>query len=287
MTDQHINGQFLTGDVGDEQQHVSSSQTEVNHIADANKMVASYHPEPGTECLSRAVLNGQWCSWKPVVIRAYNQGEVWVQCPVTKESFICPVSAMEFRPTHELVPVSKGGELNKASWDDFVARLRHDCVGEGVHDHYTANAIFNVEERIYIYGIDLDYTDQVAVCVDDASYHSAQEYLESCDEEEREDLNSKAQLEYGSDFRDLSGYELHSMLNERDNYTVTGWDERWKYVNSHFTKDAAEHFIATNSHNYRKGLRVYVDSQYRCQEYNTIKEAILSGKLQFVEGEQA
>ena len=58
------------------------------------------------------------------------------------------------------VSLAHGAPLSTESWADFVARLRHDCVGEGVHDHYTADAIFKVEARVLIYGIDRTYTDK-------------------------------------------------------------------------------------------------------------------------------
>lgn len=305
MTDQHMNGQFLTGDVGDEQQHVGTSLT-ANQESEAAKITGmcadgmrcgpthcptcpnTWLPNAGTECEARAIKGDEWCSWKPVVVRAYDGSDVWIQCPVTKESFICPVSAMDFRPTPELVPVSKGGELNKASWDDFVARLRHDCVGEGVQDHLTANAIFRVEERRIISGIDKDYTDKWVLIVEDSQYFSPKEYWDERDEEDQAELDSSAQEKHGCNFLEARESHQWDILEELcDEHTVTGWDDDWEHVNSHFTQEAADHFINTNRHNHRKGLRVYVDSQFRCYEFNTIKEAILSGKLQFVEGEQA
>jgi hypothetical protein len=37
-----------------------------------------------------------------------------------------------------------------------VQRLRHYCVGEGVRDHCTSCAIFIVEARKTIYGLDME-----------------------------------------------------------------------------------------------------------------------------------
>ncbi|MGW8466514.1 hypothetical protein [Pseudomonas sp. CLCA07] len=38
--------------------------------------------------------------------------------------------------------------LDADTWSDVVKRLRHDCVGAGVRDHCTANAIFIVQVRL-------------------------------------------------------------------------------------------------------------------------------------------
>ncbi len=46
--------------------------------------------------------------------------------------------------------------------------------------------------------------------------------------------------------------------------------------------DAAEAFIKRKKHDYRKGLRVYVDASTYSWELNTIKAAILSGRIGFL-----
>lgn len=173
-----------------------------------------------------------------------------------------------------------GAPLSSDSWSDFVARLHHDCMGEGVHDHCTADAIFKVEAREIIYGMNQDYTDKLAVLIDDSAWFSPQEYWDDLDEEQQSQLNELAQDLEGKDFLELGGFRAQwSLLGDLKDHTVTGWDEKWVPVNSHFTKDAAEAFIQRKKHDYRRGLRVYVDAQTHCWEYNTIKEAILKGRI--------
>jgi len=116
--------------------------------------------------------------------------------------------------------LATGATLTPETFADFVARLRHDVAGEGVKDHYTADAIFIVQAR-----------------------------------------------------------KQWSILDALPDHTVTGWDEKWEYVSAHMTKDAAEAFIQRKKHDYRKGLRVYVESQCYCWEYNTIIAALMSGEL--------
>lgn len=177
------------------------------------------------------------------------------------------------------VSLAHGAPLSSESWDDFVARLRHDCVGEGVHDHCTADAIFRVEARAFIYGIDRDYTDKLAVICDDSVWFSPQEYWDDLDEDQQSRLNMVVKQAHECDFLELKERDQWALLDEIDDHSVVGWDEKWEHVNSHFTKDAAEAFIKRKRHDYREGMRVYVDAQTYCWEYNTIKEGILQGRI--------
>jgi hypothetical protein len=178
--------------------------------------------------------------------------------------------------------LATGAELNSATWADFVTRLRHDCVGEGVRAHSTAEALFTVQARRIVSGIDTEYTDKLLVYFDGDTWYSPKEYLDDCDEVDREKLNVLAHESAGTElvgFLELPESDQWDILGDLDDHTVTGWEEKWKYVNSHFTKDAAEAFIKRKKHDYRDGLRVYVEAQIYCWEFNAIKEAILSGKL--------
>lgn len=177
------------------------------------------------------------------------------------------------------VSLAHGALLSAESWADFVARLHHDCVGEGVRSHRTADAIFKVESRERIYGIDKDYTDKLAIIFDDSVWFSPQEYWDDLDEKGRAELNRVAQRWSECDFLERDEDDQWEQLGDLDDHRVTGWDESWEYVCSHFTKDAAEAFIERKRHDYRKGIRVYVDAQTHCWEYNTIKEGILQGRI--------
>lgn len=180
--------------------------------------------------------------------------------------------------------LAKGYPLTKETFDDFVSRLKHDCVGDGVKDHCTAEALFIVQSKRIVSGIDLDYCDDRMVYCDDNSWLSPQEYWDDLDDEGRENLNSQAVKQCGVEFLELDYHGQWDVLSDLDNHTVTGYEEKWEYVNSHFTKDAAEAFIARKKHDHRE-LRVYVESQYWAWEFNAIKNAILSGQLVFNGGE--
>lgn len=177
--------------------------------------------------------------------------------------------------------IARGAELSAETWANFVDRLRHDCIGAGVEDHYTADAIFVVQARQKIFGIDLDYTDKRAVICDDSCWESPQEYWDAHDEYEQSTINKIAMEEHDSNFLDLVHDDQWEILDGLDDHYVTGWDERWEYVSAHLTQGAAESFIARKKHDYPAGLRVYVEAQTYCWEYNTIKEAILDGRIVF------
>lgn len=175
--------------------------------------------------------------------------------------------------------LANGASLSHETFADFVERLRHDCVGKGVEDHYTADAIFIVQARRMIFGIDRHYTDKVAVIVDEQNWMSPQAYWDDLEEEERTALDAAAEENHGHLFLECHEYEQWDILAELDEHTVTGWDERWEYINTHFTKEAAEAFIRRKAHDYRDGLRVYVDAQSYCWEFNAIKQALMDGRL--------
>lgn len=174
--------------------------------------------------------------------------------------------------------IATGHALGADTWADFVQRLRHHCNGEGVKWHHTAAAIFTVQQHRTEYGFERDYAEGLVVCHDDGRWFSPAEYWEDLDDEERADLNAKAQEVGECDFLDLDADDQWELLAELDDHTVTGWNKRWEIVNSHLTKEAAEAFIRRKQHDYPT-LRVYVESQYYAWEYEAIKQAILDGTL--------
>jgi len=180
--------------------------------------------------------------------------------------------------------LATGADLTPDTWADFVARLHHDCVGDGVHDHYTADAIFIVQARRLVFGLDSEFSDNRAVIFDGSSWFSPAEYWDDCDDDERAALDAKAgELLDGHTFLRLESGDQWELLAELPEHTVTCWFDHWEYVNAHFTLDAAEAFIRRKKHDYRDGLRVYVDAQVHCWEYNAIKAAILDGRLSIVD----
>lgn len=173
------------------------------------------------------------------------------------------------------------GNLNQESWDDFVTRLKNDCCGDRVADHCTADAIFIVQARRRIVGIDTDYTDKICLCDGEGTvYETSEEYWGCLDEAQQEELDKACEESHWCKFLDCDKKEAFELSCDLDEELVfTGWDEQWEYVNSHFTHAAAERFIERKKHDYRLGLRVYVDAQTYCWEFNAIKQGILNGSI--------
>lgn len=181
--------------------------------------------------------------------------------------------------------LATGAELNHGTFEDFVQRLRHHVQGEGVDWHHTADALFTVQARKIIFGIDRDYADKTAVAIEGSMYFSPQEYWDEY-EHMRERLDAAAHEVDGMPFLALEGYEQWDILADLPDHTVAGWDDRWDYVNSHFTKEAAEAFIARKKHDYRDGILVYVEAQVYCWEFNAIIKGLMDGQIVFKEKPQ-
>lgn len=198
----------------------------------------------------------------------------WIYAKTKKES-IMSTEIAQVAPS-----LAAGGPLNKESWADFVSRLQHDCIGEGASRHITADALFIVQARRYTYGIDLDYGAELAIYSDDIAYQTPVDFYENgLDEDGRVSLDQKSMTEHDLAFLKLAEADQRRLLAEIDGVIVTGRAERWDFVSAHFTRDAADAFIRRKAHDYRDGLRVYVEAQTYSWEYNTIKDAIMDGRL--------
>lgn len=147
-------------------------------------------------------------------------------------------------------------QLTKRYFDDFVSRLRYHRRGEGVSDHCTRDAVFIVQKRNRIMGMD--------GCHNYDGYVWVNHDLEGMEADERTTRRLNA---LDSDFdRNLRGWEKVYYL------------DIWEYVSAHFTRESADAFIKRKGHDYEQ-LRVYVDCQVYCPEYNAIVDGILDGKI--------
>jgi hypothetical protein len=181
----------------------------------------------------------------------------------------------------ELASLATGANLTADTFNDFVSRLNYHSRGEGVNDHCTADALFLVEARCIVSGIDSEYTDNKMVIFDGDSYMTPTDYWHSCDAAAKRHLNKCATDENQTSFRKSPIHIQWNILGHLEDHTVTGWKEQWEFVNAHFTKEAAEAFIARKKHDYPEGIRIYVDAQTHCWEFNTIKAGLMNGKIVF------
>lgn len=176
--------------------------------------------------------------------------------------------------------LATGADLTPATFADFIERLRHDCEGDGVKDHYTACAIFIVQSKQLVSGIDREFCEDVVGYIEDSHYFSPDELFD--------DLHDLTQAELVvMGFREADQRTKWDLLEDEAEVTVTGYAWRWDYVSSHFTKDAADAYVRRKSHDHRHGLRVFVDAQVYCWEYEAIKKALIDGRLVLKELEAA
>ena len=177
--------------------------------------------------------------------------------------------------------LATGAMLDAATWADFVTRLRHHSVGEGVREHYTSNALFVVQRLTYTYGIERDYhPERVTIC-DDCVWVNPQHYWDDTDQDRRDKLDATSMKEHGLVFMAVDTDRQFDMLDELPDHRVVGRSERWDFVSAHLTREAADAFIQRKWHDYRYGLRVYVAAQRYAWEFEAIKAGILNGSITF------
>ena len=163
-------------------------------------------------------------------------------------------------------------ELTKEFFDEFLTRLKYQHRGKGVDDHCTAHPMFTVQCLKYIPGISLEYDpDYFWIDSDHEGEYSAKEFEEVLDEYISDgNIIDKFDKKYDDVVTIDGGAEII--------FQRVGYVETWEHVNSHLTKEGAEAFIKRKKHDYKE-LRIYVDSQYHCWEFNTIIDGLLSGKI--------
>jgi len=177
--------------------------------------------------------------------------------------------------------LANGGSLTPDSFQDFIKRLNDGVNGVRVNDHFTRDAIFTVQRLRRIEGIDLDFGPKRVLTDSDHErrWFSPEEYWDDLDIEEKRSLNEEAIEAEDKFFLDMDTTEQWDFLADRDYLNLYGYQEEWEHVNSHLTYEAAEAFIKRKGHDYRDGLRIFVDSRVWCPEFTTIIDALISGRL--------
>ena len=172
-----------------------------------------------------------------------------------------------------------GSPLTPETFANFIERLRHDCIGDGVKDHGTADAMFTVQAKRRIAGLDLELTDDWLIHFDGSEWTSPLDYWNDLDAEDQESIDEAVHDDHDCGFLELSIKDQFDIIGDLPDHTLTAYREEWEHVNSHFTNDAAEAFIRRKKHDYPLGLRVYVEAQTHCWEWNAIKEALIDGRI--------
>lgn len=176
--------------------------------------------------------------------------------------------------------LARRAELTPETWADFVKRLHHDCVGDGVKRHYTADATFLVEKRVKVLvpeGIDGEGFEIYS----DGETYSAAGWYDDLDGDDQQRLDAECP-DIG--FLSANKYAQMNALSEVcPSADVYEFNWGWEFVCQHLTRDAADAFIKRKGHDYRDGLRVYVDATCYSWELNAIKAAILDGRIGLIQ----
>lgn len=140
----------------------------------------------------------------------------------------------------------------------------------------TADPLFCVEELERIYGMDPNWTsDYVWTNPEDPEchYETDKAFFDALKEEGT--LPSEA---------DIAEAEWSDELRTTNEilYTKVYYVTRWMFKTAHLTEAAAEAYADGNSHNLGK-TRIYVTSQYRCDEFNAVRQALKNDKLTLIE----
>lgn len=124
-----------------------------------------------------------------------------------------------------------------------VATQPNDC---------TAEPYFVVQERVIITGLDTTWVAEVAWI------------------DEEGDIALPGSEDFGN-------CEMQYRKNyvEPEGWTRTGFAFRWEAQKFFFTKEAAQHYIATKSHHHSGQLRVYTDSAHDNPEIRAVRAHLL------------
>lgn len=124
----------------------------------------------------------------------------------------------------------------------------------------THEPIFIVQRKVREFGWDPDYCEARAFVS-----HEHDPPVLAAEEPER-----FARFQAGQFDPDVDGDE--------DFWTLTGYRDRWEFVQPFFTLEAAEAYRASQAHNLGES-RVYVGSAYRNHEWAFLRALLMSGAL--------
>ena len=130
---------------------------------------------------------------------------------------------------------------------DNIRKQSNDC---------TNLPMFVVQTRRRIYGMDTDYSEEIAWLY--------------ADEAVEVDADTAKHLE--------EMYQTNHEINGDlclDDYTRTAYIDVWEMATVCFTRKGAEDYIKANGHNLNEP-RIYVESGYRNVEFETIRKFLLN-----------
>lgn len=132
-----------------------------------------------------------------------------------------------------------------------IDRMKNDIVYQD--NRCTEDPIFLAQKEVREYGIDPDYDYSGYI------WYDLNGGVESSDED-------VALLEAGA-----------GPLSDRFRHEKRYYRNRWETITPFFTEKAADHFLKLNHYHWGK-TRVYVDSAWRNNEWQAIREMLINGE---------
>jgi hypothetical protein len=151
----------------------------------------------------------------------------------------------------------------------------------------TGEPLFLVQQKERRYGFDPNYADCSTFRVWHSEdwecvYDSAADLTEELERERKELIDEEPTEKQKEKFEEQMQEIRDAWDNGEDvttpeglKYEVCFYQEHWDFVSAHFTEAAADHYLASNSHHFKHGARVYVTSQYRCYEWNAVRKFLM------------
>lgn len=126
----------------------------------------------------------------------------------------------------------------------------------------TADPLFCVQQERRVWGMDSSYSDEFEWALKDDPEGTIHD--EDIAEHIREHDEDNA----------LANLDDDEIDPEDHGYEKVFYTRYWDFVTAHFTEEAADRYLRQNAHNLNNP-RVYVTSQYRCDEWNRVRSFLL------------
>lgn len=150
-------------------------------------------------------------------------------------------------------------KFDKAGRDHFpLEELAHELRTQD--NRITAEPLFCVQQERLVWGMDEGYSDDFEwYKIDDGETWAEEDALEEVRARDSVELDEEEDIDL-----------------EDHGYRKAFYSKYWDFVTAHFTAKAAQRYIDQNAHNLRNP-RVYVTSQYRCDEWNRVRRFLMEG----------
>lgn len=173
--------------------------------------------------------------------------------------------------------------MKKEEFETLIERLKYwNESEEGINSHGTDGPIFDVQEKVRIYGLDSGYSDYFEFGKGETYFDSISDFLESIDDEEELEIINQCWGKYFDQkpvrLKDFPEDTLIKFLGDCCDYQKVYYKEDWKHVNTHLTREAAQTFIDRKKHDYTE-LRIWVSSLYWCWEFKDLIEGLVNGDI--------